>query len=127
MNSVPKFASSIPDVIQTEVDQIISIDVQATDDDGDEISLFASVKNGDNEEQLSETELSTEMEDSVYTALFDWTPTEKRLYKIEFRARDEKGGVTILNPLFLLCACSNGGQCDYDNSQVHTGNKHRAG
>ena len=59
-------------------------------------------------------------DDILYVSRLDWTPTTKQKYLIEIKVNDNSGGVAVLNPRLILCACDNGGTCNYNIIQVCT-------
>ncbi|XP_019630400.1 PREDICTED: mucin-like protein [Branchiostoma belcheri] len=49
-----------------------------------------------------------------YSALFSWTPTSEKFVSIEFTVSDDMGASSISVPDVTVCACQNGGICDFD-------------
>ena len=58
-------------------------------------------------------ENSALIEDSNMSGLFhfNWTLSDPTADPITFVATDSQGGVAVLSPRLLLCACRNGGTC----------------
>ncbi|XP_078573326.1 uncharacterized protein LOC144860112 [Branchiostoma floridae x Branchiostoma japonicum] len=49
-----------------------------------------------------------------YSADFSWTPTSAAFVVVEFTVTDDMGASSISVPDVTVCACENGGICDFD-------------
>ncbi|CAH1237975.1 FBN3 [Branchiostoma lanceolatum] len=63
---------------------------------------------------IAVTGAGTLIKSGNYSADFTWTPTSEQFVAIEFTVSDDMGASTITVPDVTVCACQNGGTCDFD-------------
>lgn len=116
-NGAPQFSSPTPSTIHVTVGEPITVRLQASDEAGEVLTFRASVTNLGGVEQLASTVLAGSGDSlsgqAVYTATLVWTPGVRDTYNVHISVTDTSGVATVSRPQLVLCACNNGGTCDF--------------